>query len=492
MSLLIKDVQIVDGKAGEPYKADVLVQGKVISAIGNLKGRKTDSVIDGLGHYLTPGFIDVHTNADHYLSLFGDPSGESVLRQGATTIIGGHCGASLAPLLYGTLESIRKWTDPHDINVDWHGVSDFLKSLERISLGVNFGTFAGHSTVRRAIVGDRTRILQKEMDVVMEVLKEAMRDGAFGLSSGLAYVHGKSASNKEIKDLAKLVNDFNGVYAVHLRNETDRLVESVDEVIGISKSSGAKTVISHLMPIKKYEDKFKEAIRNIEEKSTDVYFDVYPYDMSVNPIYTLLPDWAQVENFEAMLERVRNKETAMLIEKDLKGARIRDLEVAGAPHHEYLVGKTLGEIADNLKINTVLALLHVMDVTNLRATVSSKNINNRLLVQMLTHKRAFIGSHGGEMPSGEFIEHERSTNTFPKYLEIVVGEESLSLPEAIRRITSKPAEFYGIRNRGVIKERMVADLVVLGKTDYEVKHVVIGGRIFGDGKTKGEILRHKP
>jgi len=110
---------------------------------------------------------------------------------------------------------------------------------------------------------------------------------------------------------------------------------------------------------------------------------------------------------------------------------------------------------------------------------------------VLTHKRAFIGSHGGAIPSGEFMEHERSTNTFPKYLEIVVGGNLLSLPEAVRKITSKPAEFYGIRKRGVIKEGMVADLVVLGKTDYEVKHVVVGGRVFGDGRTKGEILRHK-
>jgi len=491
MSLLVKDVQIVDGKAGEPYKADVLVQGRIISASGNLKGRKTNTVIDGLGHYLTPGFIDVHTNADHYLSLFDDPSGGDFLRQGATTIIGGHCGASLAPLLYGTLESIRKWADPHDINVDWHRVSEFLKSLERVSLGVNFGTFVGHSTIRRAIVGERVRILQKEMDVFVEVLKESMKDGAFGLSSGLAYVHGKNASNKEIKDLARLINGFNGIYAVHLRNETSKLVESVDEVIGVSKSSGVKAVISHLMPIKKYEDQFKEAIRNIEENSNNVYFDVYPHDTSVVPMYTLLPDWAQVENLETMLERVRNKETAAMIDKDLKGARIRDLRVAGAPHHEYLVGKTLGEVADNLKLNTIRALLHLMDVTNLRATMFYKNINNKLLTDVLTSKRAFIGSHGSVPSSGEFIKHERSTNTFPKYLEIVVGKGPLSMEEAVRRITSKPAEFYGVKKRGVIKEGMVADLVVLGKTDYEVKHVVVGGRVFDDGKTKGEILRHK-
>jgi len=490
MSLLIKGVQVVDGEGSEPYKADVLVQRKIISAIGDLKERKTDMVVDGLGHYLTPGFIDVHTNADHYLSLFTNPSGDDSLGQGVTTIIGGHCGASLAPIIYGTLESIRKWTDPHDINVDWHTVAEFLKSLEKISLSVNFGTLVGHSTVRRSLVGDRVRLLQNEADIFAKMLQEAMKDGAFGLSTGLGYVHGKGASNKELKDFAKILKKFNGVYTSHIRNETTELIESVDEVIGISKSSETKAVISHMLPLKNYENKFEEALMNIG-KSHGVYFDIYPYAISVRAIYTLLPDWAQSENLGAMLKRVRNEKTAKLIESDWKNISKLNISISGVPHHEYLVGKTLSEIAKNLKISIPRALLHIMDMTNLHATVSYENVNEKLLLNALLHERALIASHGIGTLSGEFMKHEHSTNSFLKYLDMVVGGGKLSLSEAVARITSKPAKIFNLKKRGVIKEGNVADLVVLGKSDYEVKHVVLGGRVFREEPIKGEILRHK-
>ena len=492
MSLLIKGVQIVDGEGSEPYKADVLVQRDVISASGNLKGRETDMVIDGLGNYLTPGFIDVHTNADHYLSLFTNPSGEDFLQQGITTIIGGHCGSSLAPLIYGNLESIRKWSDPHDINVDWHTVAEFLKSLEKISLGVNFGTLVGHSTIRRALVGDRSRLLTKELDVFKEILGQAMDDGAFGFSTGLGYVHGRNASKKELNDLVSVLAEFNGVYTTHLRNETDKLVVSVNEVIEISKSTGVRALISHLMPIKKYEKEYGLAMENIEKNSREVYFDVYPYETTVRAIYTLLPVWAQVENLEMMLERVRNKKTAEFIARDLKGISSLGIVIAGAPHHEYLVGKTLREIADNLKITLVRALIYVMDVTDLRATAVYKNVSKGRLLGALMHKRAFIASHGSAALPGEFMKHERSTNAFPEYLDMVVGSGKLDLPEAVARITSKPAQLFNLKKRGVIKEGNAADLVVLGKSDYQVKHVVLGGRVFGKEPIKGEVLRHKP
>ena len=491
MSLLIKGVQIIDGEGSEPYKADVLVQRNIISAIGDLKSRQTDEVIDGLGHYVVPGFVDVHTSTDHYLSIFSNPSQEDFLRQGITTMIGGHCGASLAPLLYGTLESIRKWTEPQNINVDWHTVSEFLRSLRKVSPGINFGTLVGYSTVRRSIVGERKRLFEKELDVFKVVLKQAMRDGAFGLSTGLEFVHGKQASKKEIKELVSVLNEFNGVYATHLHDYSSGIVDSVNEAIDVSQKTGVRTLISHLMPIKKFEKGFGEAIENVEKNSSDVYFDIYPYTTRILEIYTLLPEWAQVGNIELMLERVRNGEMAELIAKELKGIPLDDIRIAGVPHHEYLVGKTLREISKNLGVDGPSALLHIMDVTNLRATMFVSDINEKLLMETLVHERAFIASLGSTTLTGEYLEHERSRHTFPRYLEIVVGGGKLPITEAIKRITSKPAKFFNIENRGVIKEGNIADLVVLGKTDYEVKHVVVGGRVFGKEKTRGDMLVHK-
>jgi N-acyl-D-amino-acid deacylase len=490
MSLLIKGVQVIDGTGSEPYKADVLVQKNLISAIGNLKGHATDDVVDGLGHYLVPGFIDVHNNTDHYLSLFSNPAQEDLLEQGITTMIGGHCGSSLAPLLYGTLESIRKWTDPQDINVDWHTVSELMASLDRVAPGVNFGTMVGHSTIRRSILGERARLLEKELSVFKLVLTQAMKEGAFGLSTGLEFVHAKKASKKEIKELAAIVEEMDGVYATHLRNYKEGLVDSVNETIEVSQSTGVKTVISHLMPVRKFEKEFAEALKNIEQDSGEVYFDIYPYTTRALEIYTLLPEWAQSGNLEVMLERVRNEKTAKLIIKELKGIPLDEVRVAGVPHHEYLVGKTLRDISKNLGITGPEALLHIMDVTNLRATVFVSDVNEKLMLEALTNERALIASLGNSAVTGEYLKHERTKNTFPRYLELTVGNGKLSITEAVRRITSNPARLFNLKKRGVIKEGNIADLVVLGREDYEVKQVVLGGKVLGRERTMGEILKH--
>lgn len=490
MSLLIKGVQVVDGKGSVPFKADVLVQKNVISAIGNLKNRKTDKSIDGLGHYLVPGFIDAHTNADHYLNIFQNPSLSDFAKQGITTIIGGHCGASLAPTLYGDLSSLRKWADPRDINVDWSTLGEFFKAINKMTIGVNFATFAGHSTMRRAILGDRSKILENETAVLKNMLKRAMKDGALGLSSGLQYVHGKHASKKELKTLIDVVSESNGVFSVHLRNETKDLVESVKEIGSLIKGSGANALISHLRPIIGFEKEYEEALQYIH-KTKGLYFDVSPYAFSVRLIYTLLPEWAQTDNLEAMLEKVRDKKITSLLERDMKNIDGEKIIVGGAPHHEYLVGRTISQIAENRGVSVSQALLQVMNVTGMRAVVFTEDVNQSLLEKALTHDKAFVVSHGKGALPGEFLVHNRSIDTFPKFIRSVVSSDRMSVEESVERVTSRPAKFFGLKNRGFVKEGCIADLVILGREDLMVKNTIIGGKVFGEDKTKGEILRHK-
>src|SRR3989338_9672270 len=179
-TLLIKGVQIVDGTGRPQFKGDIFIKDKKISAIGPFGGKSADAVIDGLGAFAAPGFIDVNTDSDHPLTLFSNPSQREFLLQGVTTVIGGHCGASLAPLLYGTLESIRKWADPTEININWHTVGELLKTLDKLPLGVNFATLAGHSTIRRALVGESNRRLtQKELAVFQKILEQSLDEGAY-------------------------------------------------------------------------------------------------------------------------------------------------------------------------------------------------------------------------------------------------------------------------------------------------------------------------
>lgn len=190
--LLIKNVRVVDGAGKEPYKADVIVRGEYISAIGNFSGKNFSKIINGNGAYLAPGFIDVNSDSDHYLTLFTNPEQQDFLQQGVTTIVGGNCGSSLAPLIKGDLRSIRKWTDTNLVNVGWRSMAEFLAILEKKRMGVNFGTLVGHSTIRRAIIGDDIRdMTDEEMAIFKMVLRLALKEGAFGLSSGLGYIHSR-------------------------------------------------------------------------------------------------------------------------------------------------------------------------------------------------------------------------------------------------------------------------------------------------------------
>src|SRR3989344_1961876 len=303
--VLIKGAKVVDGTGkSTPYTADVLITGDKISAIGKFPTKKADLVIEGLGLYLTPGFIDVNTDSDHHLSLFTNPEQQDFLNQGVTTIFGGHCGSSLAPLIYGSLESIRKWTDTSQVNINWHSVGEFLKVLGQRRLGVNFGTLVGHSTIRRAMVGEDARDLSgDEIRSFKKLLADAMAEGAFGLSTGLGYAHSRRVPFSEIKELVAVVAEKKGVYATHLRDEEEGLLASVAETVKVAEETGARTLISHLKPVIGFEHEYKKALEMVHQAASraNIHVDSYPFAEMVNPIYTLLPRWAQIGNLEVML-----------------------------------------------------------------------------------------------------------------------------------------------------------------------------------------------
>src|SRR4030042_3421391 len=218
MSLLIKGVQVVDGTGREPYKADVLVQRGLISSIGSLRGRGADKIVEGLGNYLAPGFIDVHARSDHSLSLFSNPTQDGFIGQGVTSIVVGQYGISLAPLIYGSLSLFGRWTDAGEININWHTTKEFFSQIEKRNIGINWGTLAGYSTVRREIAGERKILDKKELAVIGRVLAEALKQGALGVSIDLDFLHGGYIASKEGGEIAKLTKSLNRVGVVGLRD----------------------------------------------------------------------------------------------------------------------------------------------------------------------------------------------------------------------------------------------------------------------------------
>lgn len=495
MTLLVKNVQIVGGPPDLPERVDVFISGDKISAIGSFSDKKADQIIDGQGANLAPGFIDVNTDSDHYLSLFDNPSQEDFVRQGVTTIVGGHCGSSLAPLLYGSLESIQKWADTRQVNVDWHTIAEFLSMIEKKQLGVNFMTVVGHSTIRRALIGESLRDLTKnELVVFGETVRKALVEGAAGFSTGLAYVHSRQTPYQEVKYLTKIVKDYGGVYTTHLRKSGTELPDSIDETIRIGQDTGASVLISHFQPIMGAEKEYESALDRIGglPADWDFHFDMYPFETSVLPLYTFLPLWVQNGGVEVMNSNIRDSWLQQRIVKDLPKIKPNDFVVAQAINNDALVGQSLSELMESYYIaDPGTALLKLMLSTNLKASILYKNINADLIRRGLLHPRSFVSSNAASFGEKRKMEKpERASQTFTKFLSLIDGEKLMPLKEGIRKITSEPARKFKIRNRGEIKEGNFADLVCFRGS--EIRFTIINGVVeYKDGAMTG-VLAGKP
>ncbi len=500
MTLLIRNVRIVGGAHEFSGESDVFVNDDKISAIGNFPSKKADVVVDGHGAYLSPGFIDVNTDSDHYLTLFEHRGQEDFLRQGVTTIFGGMCGASLAPLLYGSLESISKWTRTDRVNVNWHTMGEFLAVLDRHPLAVNFGTLAGHATIRRAIVGESLRDLTKnELAVFIKTLREALADGGFGLSSGLAYVHARKTNYPELKTLADLVKGKNGVYATHLRDTGKGIVSSIDETIKLAKDTGVKTLVSHFIPPEDAEKEYEAALAAIEAlpPEIDLHFDIYPSPHSLLPIYTFLPLWAQSGGVDVMFANVKDEWYRTRIRKDMPKFDEEHFVIAQAPGNDFLVGKSLHEVKEMYGLKDGRdALLRLMATMGMRGGIFYRNLSERLIKRAIKSPRSLVASNAPSF-ANDFgrreLKSERTTQTFTDFLKLVEKEGLMPLDQAIRKITAEPAKKFDLPLRGSIQEGYYADLTCF--KNAEVLFTVVNGKVaahFGEFKDvfPGKALRH--
>jgi len=478
--LLIKQVQIVDGSGAKPFFGDILINGEKIVAIGkNISKKKAETVIDGLGLVAVPGFIDVNNDSDHHLSLFTNPGQKDFIDQGITSIIGGQCGASLAPLMYGSLASIGQWVNTDKVNVDWMSIRELRQVLGRIRLGLNFETLVGYSTIRGDLAGMEIRDLtDSEIKIFIDILEQALKDGALGLSTGLGFLDSKFVPYSEIKKIVSVVSRMDKVYTTHLRDEKDDLLRSINETLMMSRETGAKTVISHFRPLKGCEKIFGEALSLIEKSLVDsnIYFDINPFTSTIFPVHSYLPYWAQSERSEIMLDNIKDPEKRKLIIKELQNSNLQELIIADARGQEYLIGKSLLELAQNREKDIVSVVLDIMESTKMKTMLMSKSLNIDLLSPLLTHSRSLIGSNSASLPpsnQGRVLKLERAFSTFTKYLEIVLSQ-GIPVESAIKKITSFPAQLFGLKDRGLLKEGFIADVVLLKGS--EVVNVIINGK----------------
>lgn len=521
-SLIIKNARIIDGSGNEPKEGlfDLAVQDDEIVNIAPKINSAAHQIIDIEEKILAPGFVDLQNHSDSYWQLFDNPSLDSLVTQGYTTAVIGQCGASLAPLLskQGQL-AMQKWHNLDGANFNWQTYGEFLEVLDQRRYGCNIAGLVGYATLRRGILGDEVRALeQPELNALKIILKDSLKSGAFGLSTGLSYAHEIIISQLELSELAKLVSGQDGIFSVHLRSEGGEIIESVEEVLEIARSCNLNLKLSHLkirgasnwqqLP------HLLEILDTAYHRGIKLHFDVYPYETIWQPLYSYLPRWAKEGGRQLMLKHFsdpsqKNKILAYLNSLDVKWPEVM---VASTGSKLQFTGKTIGQIAKNLETSSESAVLHILEHSGAEVLVFEKNLEEDGVKKLLAHPLGFVATDGGgfNLSQKDKLVHPRCFGTAPKFLKMSVKENLLPLHEAVHKLSGGPAAKLGLKDRGQIKIGYKADLVVFDpkniddKATYEnpyqyssgIDYVFVNGRaqIFGGklmGQTFGRVLRKK-
>jgi len=501
--ILIKNSIIIDGAKNNKHKADIAISEGKIKKIGKLGASQAKIIIGAENLYASPGFIDINNHSDTYLTLFTIPSLESLLKQGITTILGGNCGSSLAPLVSADiLKTIQKWADIREINLNWLSFKEFLEELNKKRIGLNFASLVGHSTIRRGILKDEFRNLKpKEMKMMKELLKSSLKEGAFGLSSGLVYSHAKIAPPKEIIDLVKIIKDFNGLYTTHIRGEAEELLPAIKETIEVAKKTKVSVEISHLKAMgRNFWPNMAKAIQLIEEaKNPNINFDIYPYTITGSVLYILLPDWVAEGGKFMLLKRLKNPSTKAKIIKEMqerKDYEYNKITVAMSPIDKTFIGRKITEIAQSQNTSVEEAIINMLIASEGRVITFLDTLNEENVEMGLAHPVSFIASDGAGYNLQYYqkkkeLVHPRCFGAFPRFLGKYVREKELmTWEEAIYKITGGPAQKLGLKDRGLLKENYWADLVlfnpkkIIDKANFENPYQYPGGieYVFVNGK----------
>ncbi|MDW7760384.1 MAG: D-aminoacylase [Acidobacteriota bacterium] len=475
--LLIRSGRVFDGTGAEEIIADIGIRGDRIVKIGGIASSRAKSIIDAKGLVVCPGFIDAHDHTD--VELLVNPRAESHLRQGITTVVSGNCGGSVFPLSDETYrQRRRRLMKQYGLELDWRDIRGFFGRLKHSRSALNFSTFVGHGSIRRAVMGSDDRPPRAEELSAMKIMvEENLRDGALGISSGLAYAPGSFAQPYEIIELCRVAVKNGGMYASHLRSEDDSLLEALDETIDVAEQTGIRIQISHLKTAyprnwPKIDDVFTR-LEKAAASGIKVFCDRYPYVAGETGLSNFnFPLWAcegTTEEFLARLkdpalerrfrEYLRFREEKLgswdkVLISSIKAEQNRRFEGVSVAAASRIAGKDVFAFLRDLLIeenNQAGQIIFMGSEENLR--------------RILAHPLVGIGCDGSAQapygPLGHGKSHPRSYGTFPRVLgRYVRDEEICPLREMIRKITRVPAANFGFAGRGVLKPGAFADIVI--------------------------------
>jgi N-acyl-D-amino-acid deacylase len=497
--VIIKNGKIIDGAGNPWFYGDVgIVKNKIVS-IGDLSKDQANKVIDASGLIVAPGFIDVHTHIE------GDekttPTADNFIYDGVTTVITGNCGSS---------------------NTD---IRKYFKFLDSARLSVNVGTLIGHNDVRREVLGEANVTPDAaQLKRMEEIVGKAMRDGAMGLSTGLEYTPGIYSKPEEIVALAKVAAKYNGVYTSHMRNESDKVFDAIAETIDVGRQAKIPVEISHFkvgQPNWGASDKMIAMVDSARKEGLDVTVDEYPYTASSTTLYILLPDWLKAGGTPGILKRLSNPALHQKAVNEMisdmarrKRAHFDYAIVASSESNPSLDGKSIEQI--NIEsgrpstipneIETILDIVKMGSASMVFHSMSEADVEN-----ILKYPLTMIISDSGIRQFGVGVPHPRGYGSNARVLAYYVREKHLiTLQDAIRRMTSLPAQKFHLTNRGLLQPGMYADIVIFDaatvkdQSTFEhphaystgFKYILVNGALTVDnfkhiGTRKGVIL-HGP
>ena len=499
LDILIINGTIVDGSGDEPYKSDIGIINDRIVRIGDLSQLSSRRIIDANNLVVSPGFIDSHTHAIR--GIFDVPTAESSLLQGVTTLTDGNDGTSPFPI------------DEH------------YQLIENTEISPNWSVFVGQGTIRQEVMGLENRDpTASELSQMKVMVKEAMEEGALGISTGLFYVPGSFSSTSEVIELSKVASHYGGIYISHMREEAVDVLKSINETINIGVKANIPVQITHHKIIGKgnwgLSNKTLKLVDNAIKDGVQVSIDQYPYTASQTSIRALIPQWAQAGGREELLQRIDDPKTRQLIidgvvERilfDRGGGHPKNIFISKSSWNTSLEGKNLAELCIERDLepspyNAAMVVFEIIKGGGASAVYHAINSDDVDLI--MQHPMTSIASDGPMTVFGIGSPHPRTYGTFARVLGSYVRDRNiLSLEEAVRKMTSLPAQILSIDNRGLIQEGYYADITIFDastvtdKATFEDPHqyaegiysVLVNGVIVVEngahnGSKPGRVLR---
>ncbi len=467
--ILIKGANVVDGLGGPGRPADVGIKDGRIAAVEPGLEARADRLVDAGGLTLSPGFIDIHSHADLY--LMQNPGKAYKLRQGVTTEVCGNCGMSVAPLNPERTEEVKAYVGSSMgwMEDPWRTFAEYGQRMDACGMGTHAACMVGHGTIRAAVMGfDPGAPTPKQLDAMKELLAKALDDGAVAMSSGLIYPPGVFAQTDEMVELCKVVADKGSFYATHIRNETNQVLQAVEEALEIGRRSGARVNISHLKIMGRPNWHLAGQMLELLQKGSEeieLTGDFYPYLASSTNLLTLLPSWCMEGGLAECLKRL---EDPALRDKILTG--IEQGRISWIGYDKVAIARVKSERSPRMEGRTLAELAREAGLPNnefVRTLLLEEdgvvNIINHAMDQKVQSgfiKLPFVMFGSDGLPrSGK--PHPRAFGTFPRAIAHHVRTlGDLTLEDAVRKMTSLPARLLGFKDRGVIAPDYTADLVL--------------------------------